>query len=306
MSGCPSVAKLPAGIIADRVGIEDLGILRIAVEMLVKRFTKPPVTRCIMYTADSIARLVESYTERVTYVIEVPEGEFGAVNEAVLRILRGLGHVELLYWKNQRYAILTPLGEVVRDFVKDERIPENARLHALIISSFPFSTKMRVVYGLYYMHGVGYGGFYATLKDKIFRYDWERKLLYYKGVERPALEVLMEMAFTRAGHSEKAVSETELLTMLLDMYAQRFGGKQRLNELFRAVNHHLRFKHHDKFDFEVAAWEALGPGVYPILDKVLEEHGLTSLRPLIDRLEKEFARIEYTLYCLCMMPMHLS
>jgi hypothetical protein len=305
MSGCPSVAKLPAGVIADRVRIEDLGILRIVAEMLVKRFAKPPVMRCIMYTADSIARLIESYTERATYAIEVPEGEFSALSEAMLRILRGLGHVELLYWKNQRYAILTPLGGVVRDFVKDERIPENARLHALIISSFPFSAKMRVVYGLYHMHGVGYGGFYATLKDKIFQYDWERKRWHYEGVERLALEVLMEMAFTQAGHSEKAVSETELLTMLLDMYAPRFGGKQRLNELFRAVNHHLRFKHRDKFSFDVAAWEALGPGVYPTLDKVLEEHGLTSLWPLIDRLEKEFASIEYTLYCLYTLPKYI-
>jgi hypothetical protein len=305
MSGCPSVVKLPAGVIADRVRIEDLGILRTTIEMLVKRFTKPPVTRCIMYTADSIARLVESYTERTTYVIEVPEGEFGAVNEAVLRILRGLGHIELLYWKNQRYAILTPLGEAVRDFVKDERIPENARLHALIISSFPFSTKMRVVYGLYYMHGVGYGGFYATLKDKIFRYDWERKLWYYEGVERLALEVLMEMAFTQAGHSEKAVSETELLTMLLDTYAMQFGGKHQLNELFRAVNHHLRFKHHDKFSYEVASWEALAVGFYLSLDKALEKHGLTALWPLIDRLDKEFASIEYTLYCLYMLPKNI-
>jgi hypothetical protein len=299
------MVKLPAGIITDRIRIEDLGVLRIAIEMLLKRFTKPPVTRCVMYTADSIARLIESYTDRLAYVVEVPEGAIGTIDEAALRILRGLGLVELLYWKNQRYAILTPLGEVVRDFVKDERLPEDARLHALIISSFPFSTKMRVVYGLYYMHGVGYDGFYATLKDKIFRYDWERKLWYYEGVERLALEVLMEMVFTRAGYSEKAVSETELLTMLLDVYALRFGGKQRLNELFRAVNHHLRFKHRDKFNYEVAAWEALAPGVYLILDKVLEEHGLTALRPLIDRLDKEFASIEYALYCLYMLPKYL-
>jgi hypothetical protein len=296
------MAKLPAGIIAGRIRIEDIGVLRIANEMLVERFAKPPVTRCVMYTADSIAKLVESYTERTAFVIEVPEG---AVDEAALRILRGLGHVELLYWKNQRHAILTPLGWAVRDFVKDERIPEKVRLHALIISSFPFSTKMRVVYGLYYMYGIDYGGFYATLKDKVFRYDPKTRKPYYEGVERLALEILMEMVFTRAGHSEKAVSETEILTMLLDTYAMQFGGKQQLNELFRAVNHHLRFKHHDKFGYEVATWEALATGSYLSIDKALEMYGLTALRPLIDRLDKEFASIEYTLYCLYMLPKYI-
>jgi hypothetical protein len=103
----------------------------------------------------------------------------------------------------------------------------------------------------------------------------------------------------RGSHQDRGSQHFE------DWYAPRLGGKQGLNEMFRAVNMHLRFKHRDKFRFDVAAWEALGPGFFSPLDRVLEERELTSLWPLIYRLEKEFASIEYALYCLYMLPKHI-
>lgn len=175
--------------------------------------------------------------------------------------------------------------------------------HALIISSFPFSTKMRAVYGLYYMHGVSYSGFYATLRDKLFAYDWERRLRHYEGVERPALEVMEEIVLTRAGSSKLYVSETQLLTKLLEGCLKAFnGGKEGLNELFRAVNKQLRYKHSERFAYESAAWEALRPGAYPELKDILRNYGLARLQKLVDSLDMEFTAIEYQLRCLNGLP----
>jgi hypothetical protein len=269
-------------------------VLRTAVKMLAERITKWSTDLCITFNADSISRLIKSGA-----AFEIPEGE--KHEEVAVRILRGLGHIEYFYWQNRRYAIVTPLGDIVRDFIKNPKTHEDAKLHALIISSLPFSTKMRVVYGLYYTHGISPGGFYATIRDKIFRYDFDRKIPYYGGVERLALEVLLEMVYTR-GSSDVAVSETEILATIIDAYAEQLGGKRNLNELFRALNHRLRFKHKDRFEYEAAAWEALAPGSYLPLDKALEKYGLTALKPLIDRLDSKFTGIEYTLRCLYSLP----
>jgi hypothetical protein len=288
---CPPVKQPP--VIEEKVSVE-IDVLKTAAKMLVEKITKWSVETCAMFYADSIVKLI-----KLGYTIEIPESEKS--EEVALRVLRGLGHIEYFYWRNKRYVIVTPLGDTVRDFIKDPKTPEDAKLHALIVSSLPFSTKMRVVYGLYYIHGISPGGFYATLKDKLFAYDWENKLRYYSGVERLALEVLLEMVYTR-GSSEVAVSETEILTTIIHTYASQFGGKQKLNELFRALNHHLRYKHRDRFEYASAAWEALKPGVYLKIDEALKKYGLSALKPLIDRLESKFTSIEYALYCLYSLP----
>jgi hypothetical protein len=283
--------------------------LRTALLAMLSSLEKPPIPDCPLYWADGINKIVKDrvtvtmvtrrFFERLAKERGVHEGDL----EVALHILRGLGLLEVFRLGNLRFAGLTRLGSVVRDFVRDEDIPEHVRLHALVISSFPFSTKMRVVYGLYCMHGVGYAGFYATLRDKLFAYDWERKFRYYEGVERLALEVAEEMVLTRAGSSRRYVSETQLLTKLLEGYLKMFNGsKERLNELFRAVNKQLRYKRHDRFTYESAAWEALSPGAYVELAGILREHGLAQLQQLIDNLDREFTAIEYQLYCLNGLP----
>jgi hypothetical protein len=283
--------------------------LRAALFTMLSSLEKPPIPDCPMYWADGIHKIVKEkvtvtmITRRFFEKLAKDKGVHEGDLEVALHILRGLGLLEVFRSGNVRFVGLTRLGSVVRDFVKDESLPEYVRLHALIISSFPFSTKMRVVYGLYYMHGIGYGGFYATLRDKLFAYDWERKFRYYDGVERLALEVAEEMVLTRAGSSKLYISETQLLTKLLEGYLKVFNGsKQKLNELFRAVNKQLRYKHHDKFTYESAAWEALRPGAYVELADILREYGLTQLQQLIDSLDREFTAIEYQLYCLNGLP----
>ncbi len=283
--------------------------LRAALLTMLSSLEKPPIPDCPMYWADGIAKVVREkatvtavtgrFLEKLAKGKGVHEGDL----EVALHVLRGLGLLEVFRLGNLRFAGLTKLGSVVRDFIRDEGVPEHVKLHALIISSFPFSTKMRVVYGLYYMHGASYSGFYATLRDKLFAYDWERKFRYYEGVERLALEVMEEIVLTRAGSSGRYVSETQLLTKLLEGYLKAFNGsKEKLNELFRAVNKQLRYKHHDKFTYESAAWEALSPGAYVELADILRERGLTQLQKLIDSLDREFTAIEYQLYCLNGLP----
>jgi hypothetical protein len=283
--------------------------LRATLLALLSSLEKPPIPDCPMYWADGVGRIVKEratvtmVTRRFFEKLAKDKGVYEGDLEIALHVLRGLGLLEVFQLGNLRFAGLTRLGSVVRSFIGGEGVPEHVKLHALIISSFPFSTKMRVVYGLYYMHGASYSGFYATLRDKLFAYDWERKLRYYEGVERPALEVMGEIVLTRAGSSRRYVSETQLLTKLLEGYLKVFNGsKQKLNELFRAVNKQLRYKHHGKFAYESAAWEALSPGAYVELADILREHGLTQLQQLVGDLDREFAAIEYQLYCLNELP----
>jgi hypothetical protein len=296
-------------IFAARRGSITVRRLRTALLTMISSLEKPPIPECLMYWADGIAKVVKEkatvtmitrrFFKKLAKGRDVHEGDL----EIALHILRGLGLLEIFRLGNLRFAGLTRLGSVVRDFVRDEGVPEHVKLHALIISSFPFSTKMRVVYGLYYMHGVSYSGFYATLRDKLFAYDWEKKFRYYDGVERIALEVMEEMVLTGAGSSKLYISETQLLTKLLEGYVKVFNGsKQKLNELFRAVNKQLRYKHHHRFTYESAAWEALSPGAYVELADILREYGLTQLQQLIDSLDREFTAIEYQLYCLNELP----
>jgi hypothetical protein len=283
--------------------------LRTALFTMLPSLEKLPIPDCPLYWADGISKIVREkvtvtmitrrFFEKLAKEGGVHEGDL----EVALRILRGLGLLEVFRLGNLRFAGLTRLGSIVRDFVGDEGVPEHVRLHALVISSFPFSTKMRVVYGLYYMHGVSPSGFYATLRDKLFAYDWERKLRYYESVERPALEVMEEIVLTRAGSSRRYVSETQLLTKLLEGYLKVFNGsKEGLNELFRAVNKQLRYKHAERFAYESAAWEALRPGAYSELKDILRSYGLAQLQQLVDSLDREFTAIEYQLHCLNGLP----
>ncbi len=283
--------------------------LRAALLAVLSSLEKPPIPDCPMYWADGISKIVREkvtvtmITRRFFAKLAKERGVHEGDLEMASHILRGLGLLEVFRLGNLRFAGLTRLGNIVRDFVRDEGVPEHVKLHALVISSFPFSTKMRVVYGLYYMHGAGYPGFYATLRDKLFAYDWERKFRYYEGVERPALEVMGEIVLTRAGSSRRYVSETQLLTKLLEGYLKVFNGnKEGLNELFRAVNKQLRYKHSERFAYESAAWEALSPGAYPELKDILQKYGLAQLQQLVDSLDREFTAIEYQLRCLNGLP----
>jgi hypothetical protein len=283
--------------------------LRAALLTMISSLEKPPIPDCPLYWADGIDRVVREkvtvtmvtrrFFEKLAKDSGVHEGDL----EIALHVLRGLGLLEVFRSGNVRFAGLTRLGSIVRDFVRDEGLPEYVRLHALIISSFPFSTKMRVVYGLYYMYGVDYSGFYATLRDKLFAYHPESRRRYYDGVERVALEVMEEMVLTRAGFSKLYISETQLLTKLLEGYLKVFNGsKEGLNELFRAVNKQLRYKHSERFTYESAAWEALRPGAYSELKDILRNYGLTQLQQLVDSLDREFTAIEYQLRCLNGLP----
>jgi hypothetical protein len=221
-----------------------------------------------------------------------------------LHILRGLGLLEVFSKGDAKFIGLTKLGKVVKDHLESARLPYVKELSAMVLASLPFSTKMRVVYGLYYMYGPDYAGFYATLRDKLFARDPSTKLRYYDGVERLCLEILYEMVLTKAGGSEVYLSETYVLTKLLEGFLKLFSGdKSKMNELFRALNKYLRFPHHNRFPYESAAWEALVPGSYLDLDEALERYKLSSIRPLMERLHEEFASIEHQLRGLYGLPL---
>jgi hypothetical protein len=275
-----------------------------AVTLLKNIFVKPPVNECVRYSIDEIAELVEEKG----LVLELPEKPVtpGVLDEVALRILRGLGHIEFFYWKGSRYAVLTPLGDIVRRFTIDESIPVHIKRHALILSSLPFTTKMRVIYGLYYMHGVNYGMFVATLRGRILAYDLELGMYAYQGVERPALEAYLELILTEAGRSRRAISETEILTMLLEVYTQQFGGRKPFNEeFFSPLNRKTRYDHYWFFSpgmYKSATWEALKGWPAKNIDETLQRHNLAGLQPLINKLREKFGDADRILSCLYSLP----
>jgi hypothetical protein len=221
-----------------------------------------------------------------------------------LRVLRGLGLLEIFKKGNVTVTGLTKLGYVVRGFITSKkRLSFKDILSAMIISSFPFSTKMRLIYGLYYMNGEDYPGFYRTLRAYLFEYHPNTKQRYYDGIERLGLEVLDEMVLTKAAQSNVYVSETEILVKLLKGYLAIFDDDiSKLNELFRSVNKSHRYLHSDKFTYESAAWEALSSGPYTDLNEILKKYKLNELKPLLSTLKEKFEEIEYQLQGLYKLP----
>jgi hypothetical protein len=220
-------------------------------------------------------------------------------------ILRGLGLIEVFPRGNSWVAGLTVLGNIVKDYVASSRISDSKKIEALILTSFPFSTKMRVVYGLHYMYGPDYAGFYATLKDKLFTYDPHRKIRYYDGVERLGLEILYELVMTMGGGSRMYISETQLLVKMLTGYlAQRkYGGdKAKLNDVFITLNYYLRYPHSNKFTYEAGAWEALAASKPRELDEIVETYGLKEIRGLFEKLKQYYTVIEHQLRGLHGLP----
>jgi hypothetical protein len=220
-------------------------------------------------------------------------------------ILRGLGLIEMFPRGNTWVAGLTILGDIVKGYVASSRISDSKKIEALILASLPFSTKTRVVYGLYYMYGPDYAGFYATLKDKLFTYDPYRKIRYYDGVERLGLEILHEVAMTMAGGSRMFVSETQLLVKTLTGYLvqKKYGeDKTKLNDVFVALNYYLRYPHSNKFTYEAGAWEALAASKPGELDEIVETYELKEIRSLFEKLKQNYTVIEHQLRGLYGLP----
>jgi len=233
---------------------------------------------------------------------------------SLLHILRGLGLVEFFsIWELQRnapprfirYVGLTELGKVLREFVLySKELLETEILIAMVLASLPFLTKMRVIYGLYYIYGSDYSGFYITLKDKLFSFDPKTKIKYYDGVERLGLEILYEIALTRAGRSNEYISEIQLLVKVLEEFLKLFNNdKQKLNKLFKALNKYIRYPHSNKFPYYVAAWDALTSNIHENLDEILKRHNLLKLKQLIEMLAKKFIVIEHQLRGLYGLPL---
>jgi hypothetical protein len=287
-------------------------LLRKSILKMLLSLEKPlPSEYSIIFSADSLNKIVKSrdiivnitgsYFEKLKETYDVPglhKNDF----IVALHILRGLGLIEML--SGGRVVVLTKLGDIVRSYIASAKgLSDVSKLSAMLLASLPFSTKMRVIYGLYYMYGADYAGFYNTLRDKLFTYDPRTGLNYYRGVERLGLEVLNEIVLTRAGESRDYVSETQILVSLLKGYLKLFDDdRSRLNDLFRSLNKHLRYPHRDRFKYESAAWEALAPGNYIELDKMLEKYRLKELEPLIKKLGENFTSIEYQLQGLYGLP----
>ena len=210
-----------------------------------------------------------------------------------LRILRGLGLVEVFYRDNKSMIGLTRLGRVVRDFLVKAKVGKLGlkEITSTILASLPFSTKMRVIYGLYYIYGPDLRGFYNTLRSHLFGDN-------YRGLEKLGLEVLYEIALTRAKSinvmtKEDYISDTHLLITLLESFLELYEGRiERFNEVFKAINMYIRYPHFKDYRYRVAVWEALESETHLELNEVLEKYKLTYIRPLINMLLENFMSIE--------------
>jgi len=267
-----------------------------------------PVDFCIQFSADTIDQLVR---ERI-YVTQLPISEF-TDPEVAYRILRGLGLIEIFYWKGPwrtelaRYSVLTPLGALFKDMIEGDKIRSNIVVDALVYSSLVFTTKARIVFDLYYIHHLNTRKFYETVKSRLFGGPVKRiGLAYYEGVERLAYEILHELIMTRGGTSDRFISETEIVLMFMDSFctANNYTKRHFVN-IFEALNRQFRYKHRDRFVYGAGAWEALEAADRIDLDKLINPYRLEYLKPVFERLDREFANIESILQCIYGLPLKL-
>lgn len=302
--------------------------MRKAIITLLTSIDKRPIPPeyTVMYSIESIKKIIndrsamfslskkrrEEIAKKVSATISVEKKKSKQKGLVVERdivlatsILRGLGLIEVFPKRNSWVAGLTVLGSIVKDYVASSSISDSKKIEALILASLPFSTKMRVVYGLYYMYGPDYAGFYATLKDKLFTYDPQRKIRYYDGVERLGLEILHELAMTMGGGSRMYISETQLLVKMLTGYLaqEKYGGnKAKLNDVFIALNYYFRYPHSNEFTYEAGAWEALAASKPRELDEIVKTYKLKEIRGLFEKLKQNYTIIEHQLRGLYGLP----
>ncbi len=311
--------KLPAGIIEAGYSyklfpIREMGL---AERILVDKYARlRPVDFCMSFSADSVDRLVR---EKV-YATETPISEYTST-EIAYRILRGFGLIELFYWKGpwhtglSRYSLLTPLGALIRGLIEGKKILPAYAARAVVYSSLIFTTKARIVFDLYFKHHLDTRKFYETVKNRLFGepvkgrvnpHDREARATYYEGAEKLALEILHEMMLTQGGTSDKFISETEILARFMDNFSDAtFPSKRQFANVFEALNRQFRYKHRDRFIYGVGAWETLEAADRISLDQLLGVHELSHLRPLFERLDKEFANIESILQCFYGLPLKI-
>jgi hypothetical protein len=312
-SGDPVMTKLPAGIVEAspatykyRLSAYEWG--GYLARMLVDKYRHVrPVDFCLQFSADAVDQLVR---ERV-YVTVLPVSEF-ADPEVAYRILRGLGLIEIFYWKGPwrtelaRYSVLTPLGALFKDLVGGDKTPSTLLVDALVYSSLVFTTKARIVFDLYHSHHLDTRKFYETVKSRLFGGPVKRLgRAYYEGAERPAFEILHEMTMTRGGTSDRFVSETEILLMFLESFRKANYTKRQFVNIFEALNRRFRYKHRDRFIYGAGAWEALEAADRIDLDKLIGPRILEYLQPVFERLDREFANIESILQCIYGLPQKL-
>jgi septum formation topological specificity factor MinE len=209
-----------------------------------------------------------------------------------LRLLKGLGYIEIGEYKGYR-IFLTMLGNILKKFISKK---EYNRLDVLVIPSFAFTTKARLVYGLYYSLGSDFKAWYNALRRDLF----EDKLY---GMERIASEVLHEIVLSDAGRSPNYYPESILLVNIFSGLNKAHGNK--LIDIFRTLNKYVRFEWSNKmptrFPYKAGAWEALEILDYPNIKQIEEYMGL-NLEPLINELKENFEIIENQLIGLYGFP----
>jgi hypothetical protein len=265
-----------------------------------------PVDFCMQFSADTVDQLVR---ERV-YVTELPVSEF-TDPEVAYRILRGLGLIEIFYWKGfwrteiARYSVLTPLGALFKDLA--DKIHQIPFVDALVYSSLVFTTKARIVFDLYSFYHLDTRKFYETVRSRLFGGPVkELGRAYYEGTERPALEILQELMMTRGGTSDRFISETEITLMFIDSFRKiNDYTKMHFINIFGALNRRFRHKHRDRFIYGAGAWEALRVAEPVDLDKLINPYRLERLQPVFERLDREFANIESILQCIYGLPLKI-
>jgi hypothetical protein len=304
--------KLPAGVVEAspvtykyRLSAYEWG--DILAKLLVDKFRHVrPADFCVQFSADTIDQLVR---ERV-YVTPLPISEF-TDPEVAYRILRGLGLIEIFYWKGAwrteiaRYSILTPLGALFRELIEGAGISSIPLIDALLYSSLVFTTKARIVFDLYYIPYPHIKKIYEMVRDRLFGGPVKHLgRAYYEGVEKLAFEILQEMIMTRGGTSDRFVSETEILLEFVESFrkANNFT-KQHIVNIFEALNRQFRYKHRDRFIYGAGAWEALQAADRIELDKLINPYRLERLRPVFERLDREFANIESIMQCIYGLPL---
>jgi len=210
----------------------------------------------------------------------------------LVHLLRGLGCVEIFEKGGKRYVALTKLGAALREILGSQPTEREIAIAALI--STAFSTKARVVFGLFGSMGLSPQNYYVTLRRGALAWGREPS---YEGMERVALEVLAELHLTNAFSSEKYISESQLLLQLFKGLQGYYG--DRFVEAFKAVNGELRYPNvKPDARYRAGAWDLLQPGSVPSVDEVEEKCKMKGLKKAVESIRDNYAEIEHQMVAL--------
>jgi len=217
------------------------------------------------------------------------------VARLMLMMFRSFGLLTYLKVANRYKIIITELGEVMREFLKEVKLSNVEKFSLIFIPGLLFKTKARIITIAVLAGNKNLADLYSSIKARLF----EGKL---SDIERAAIEILDEIRLINGGRITDYITETQVALSILSFLGlinlispSKFNinsqGKVISPSIFLGLNYELTKG--DLLSFRVDV-ESLG---ITRVNEVYQKLGIYGnyLSSLMDNLKKARQRIEVDL-----------